>query len=242
MKKVYLSFCLLLAASALQAQVTIGPKLGLNVNYESYQFSGDYAGTSVKSREAMVGYQAGVAINLKTSDYFSVRPEVLFNVMGGNTSFGDGKSNTRTLKNTYNYLSVPLNFVATFPAGPGKINVFVAPQISIGLGGKYSLKADSSGFFVSTQYAKSGTLQTSDVPSNNNGDTRYFNQMSWGINYGIGYQVKGLLFTGQYHMGLTNTQPHYSDGNQESHRNDVVSKNYGFTIGLTYFFGDTKDE
>ena len=75
-------------------------------------------------------------------------------------------------------MSVPLNFVATFLGGPDNVNVFVAPQISIGLGGKYLLNADSSSFFATILYAKSGTLQTSDVPSNNNGDTRYFNQMS----------------------------------------------------------------
>jgi len=242
MKRVCLSFCLVLVASVLQAQVTIGPKLGLNVNYESYQFSGNFAGTSVKSREAVVGYQAGVAINLKTSEYFSIRPEVLFNVMGGNTSFGDDNGNTYTLKNTYNYLSIPLNFVGAFEAGPGKINLFVGPQFSLGLGGKYSLTADSLAFFIPVQYEQSGTLQTSDVPDNYNGDNRYFNQMSWGINYGIGYQVKGLLFTGQYHMGLTNTQPHYADSDAESHRGDVVTKNYGFTVGLTYFFGDTGED
>lgn len=244
MKKVYTSFCLLLIASALQAQVTIGPKVGLNVNYESYQFSGGFAGTEVKSREAKVGYQAGVAINVKTSDYFSIRPEVLFNVMGGTTSFGDNNNNSITLKNTYNYLSIPLNFVGTFDAGPGKINIFVAPQFSLGLGGKYSFTSDSSGIFVATQYSQSGSIQANEVPSGYNGNTRYMNQMSWGINYGIGYQVKGLLFTGQYHMGLTNTQPHHADSDsyEETHRNDIVTKNYGFTIGLTYFFGDTEDE
>lgn len=244
MKKVYLSFCLLLAAaSALQAQVTIGPKIGLNVNYENYQFSGDMAGTSYKSREAWVGYQAGVAVNLKTSDYFSVRPEVLFNVMGGNTTFGDNDGNTKEIKNTYNYLSIPLNFVGTFQAGPGKINVFIAPQFSLGLGGKYTSTTDSSAIFgINVESNQSGTLQTSDVPDNYNGSNRYFNQINWGINYGIGYQIKGLLFTGQYHMGLSNTQPHYANSDQEARRGDIVSKNYGFTIGLTYFFGDTDDE
>jgi hypothetical protein len=242
MKKVQLSFCLFLIASALQAQVTIGPKIGLNVNYESFQFSGNYSGTSVSSRTAKVGYQAGLAINVKTSDYFSIRPEVLFNVMGGDTKFGDNNNNSISIKNTYNYLSVPLNFVGTFQAGPGKINVFVAPQFSLGLSGKYSQTSDSSGVFVTAQSSQSGMLQTGNVPSNNNSSTRYFNQMSWGMNYGIGYQVGGLLFSGQYHMGITNTQPHYADSNQESHRNDVVSKNYGFTVGLTYFFGDTKNE
>ncbi len=242
MKKVYTSFCLLLIASALQAQVTIGPKIGLNVNYENYQFSGDYAGTDVKSHTAKVGYQAGVAVNVKTSDYFSIRPEVLFNIMGGETKFGDNNGNRMTLKNTYNYLSIPLNFVGTFQAGPGKINVFIAPQFSLALSGKYNQTSDSSGVFVDIHNTQHGTLQTGDVPSNSSGSTRYFNQMSWGINYGIGYQIGGLLFSGQYHMGLTNTQPHYSDSNQESHRGDIVSKNYGFTVGLTYFFGDTKDE
>jgi len=241
MKKVYTSLCLLLAASALQAQVTIGPKIGLNVNYENYQFSGDNAGANFKSREAVVGYQAGVAINLKTSDYFSIRPEVLFNVMGGNTTFGDNNSNS-SLKNTYNYLSVPLNLVGTFEAGPGKINIFVAPQFSIGLGGKYTLTSDSTFFGLTGQEEQKGTLQTSEVPDNYNGDNRYFNQINWGINYGIGYQIKGLLFTGQYHMGLSNTQPHFANSDQESRRDDIVSKNYGFTVGLTYFFGDTDDE
>lgn len=242
MKKIYTSFCLLFAASALHAQVTIGPKLGLNVNYESLKFSGDLAGTDVKSQTPKVGYQAGVAINFKTSEYFSIRPEVLFNVMGGETKFGDNNGNRSTIKNTYNYLSIPLNFVATIPAGPGYFNIFVAPQFSLGLNGKYSQTSDSTGIFIDTQYKQNGKLQPGEAPSNNNSDTRYFNQMSWGINYGLGYQVGGLLFTGQYHMGLTNTQPHYQDSNWESHRGDIVSKNYGFTIGLTYFFGDTDKE
>lgn len=244
MKKVYASFCLLLCAASLQAQVTIGPKIGLNVNYESLQFSGDdFEDTEVKSHTAKVGYQAGVAINLKTSDYFSVRPEVLFNVMGGETKFGDNNDNRNTIKNTYNYLSIPLNLVGTFQAGPGKINLFVAPQFSLGLNGKYSQTSDSSGIFgINVHDTQSGSLQPGEQPSNHSGDTRYFNQINWGINYGIGYQVKGLLFTGQYHMGLTNTQPHYADSYSESRRGDIVSKDYGFTIGLTYFFGDTDDE
>lgn len=243
MKKVQLSFCLFLIVSALQAQVTIGPKLGLNVNYESFQFSGDMADSRVTSRTAKVGYQAGVAVNIKTSDYFSIRPEVLFNVMGGSTSFRDNDDNTMTRDNTFNYISLPLNLVGTFQAGPGKINLFVAPQFSIGLGGKYSLNTDSTAIFgIRDRYSESGTLQTNEAPEGNNGNTRYFNQINWGINYGIGYQVKGLLFTGQYHMGLSNTQPHYANADQEAHRNDVVSRNYGFTIGLTYFFGDTDDE
>ncbi|ABG59797.1 hypothetical protein CHU_2544 [Cytophaga hutchinsonii ATCC 33406] len=245
MKKVYTSLCLLLAASALQAQVTIGPKVGLNVNYESYEFSGDLSNTRVQSRTAKVGYQAGVAINLKTSDYFSIRPEVLYNIMGGDTQYGDDEGNTKVLKNRYDYLSIPLNFVATFEAGPGKINVFVAPQFSLGLGGKYTSNTDSSavGFFgVRRREDRSGTLQTSDVPDNYTGTNKYFNQINWGINYGVGYQVKGLLFTGQYHMGLSNNEPHYSNPDQEAHRGNVVTKNYGFTVGLTYFFGDTKDE
>jgi len=243
MKKVQLSFCLFLIISALQAQVTIGPKVGLNVDYESFRFTGNSAGNSVMSRTAKVGYQAGLAINIKTSDYFSIRPEVLFNQIGGNTTFGDNNNNnSRVINNTYDYVSVPLNFVGTFKAGPGRINIFVAPQYSMGIGGKYSQTSDSSGVFVTAQNSESGSLQTNKVPSGNNGSTRYYNQMNWGINYGIGYQVRGLLFTGQYHMGISNTQPHYADANQESHRNDVVSKNYGFTVGLTYFFGDTKDE
>jgi hypothetical protein len=240
MKKVQLSFCLFLIISALQAQVTIGPKVGLNVDYESFQFSGNYAGNKVTSRTAKVGYQAGLAINIKTSDYFSIRPEVLFNEIGGNTTFGDN-NNSKVTNNTYDYVSIPLNFVGTFPCGPGKINIFVAPQYSIGIGGKYSQTTDSSGLFVTKQNSQSGSLQTTQVPSGNS-STGYFNQMNWGINYGIGYQIGGLLFTGQYHMGITNTQPHYVDSGQESHRNDIVSKNYGVTIGLTYFFGNTKDE
>ena len=247
MKKVYVSLCLLLAASALHAQVTIGPKIGLNVNYESYQFAGDYSDTEVKSKSAKVGYQAGVAINIKTSDYFSIRPEVLFNTMGANTSYGNINngnlaSNNVTITNRYNYLSVPLNFVGTFQAGPGKINLFVAPQFSVGLGGKYSQTSDTTILFITKKNSQSGTLQSNEVPDGNNGSTRYFNQINWGINYGIGYQIGGLLFTGQYHMGLSNTQPHYSNSDLEARRSDVVSKNYGFTVGLTYFFGDTGNE
>ena len=236
---------LFLISIALQAQVTIGPKAGLNVFTESFQFSGYYNGNQVISRTPKVGYQLGVAMNFQIHNNFSIRPELLFNQINNSTTFGDYNNNNTTISNTYNYLSMPLNFVGTYYLGPGVFNLFIAPQFSIGLGGNYTQQSDSSATGVGTfgkQSTESGSLLPLPVPQNGGGNSTdwYFNQFNLGLNYGLGYQIEHVLFTVQYHMGLTSTQPHYTDSNQESNRYNIYSRNNGFTFGVTYLFGTIK--
>jgi hypothetical protein len=245
MNKSIAGIFLFLLSIALQAQVTIGPKVGLNVFTESFQFSGYYNGNQVISRTPKLGYQIGAVMNIQIHNNFSMRPELLFNQINNSTTFGDYNNNNTTINNTYNYLSIPINFVGTYYLGPGVFNLFIAPQFSIGLGGRYSQQSDSSATGTGTVYrqsSESGNLYAQAVPENGGGNSPnwYFNQFNMGLNYGLGYQIDHVLFTAQFHMGLTSTQPHYTDANSESNRYNIYSRNNGFTFGLAYLFGTIK--
>ena len=243
MKKILLCLYLFLTLSvALQAQVTIGPKVGLNVSTESYLFSGNYSGNVVLSRTPKIGYQVGAVMNIQLHNNFTIRPELLFNQVSTSTTFGDYYNDNTIINNTYNYISMPFNFVGTYYLGPGVFNLFIAPQVSIGVSGKYSQQSDSSSSgtgLLPSNTSESGSLKPNQVPQNGGGNTTtwYFNPLNIGLNYGVGYQINHVLFTAQYSLGLTNTQPHYSDSYSETHRNDIFSRSNGFTFALTYLFG-----
>ena len=245
MKKITLSFYLLLLLSAVQAQVSFGPKLGMNVSTESFAFSGYYNGNYVISRTPQLSYQAGVVLNLQVHNNFTIRPELLFNQVRTSTTFGDYYYDKTLINNTYNYITIPLNFVGTYYLGAGMLNLFIAPQLSIGVGGHYSQVSDSTAAGTGglpSATSESGKLFPTQVPANGGGNSVnwYYNQVNVGFNYGVGYMINHCLFTAQYSLGLSSTQPYYSDPYSAAHRNDFYSRTNGFTFAMTYLFGNIK--
>lgn len=110
MKKLILIFAFLGAAFAAQAQVTIGPKVGLNIS--------NYTGPDIKA-DAMVGFHLGGLINIGVGKVFSVQPEVLFSTQGAKVYNGNEKVEFKT---TYVTVPVMLKFRGSkgfyFEVGP----------------------------------------------------------------------------------------------------------------------------
>jgi len=244
MKKTLLLLMTCCAIKIADAQITFGPKLGIN----SFDQSADLTDSiDEPNTTAKMGYQVGGVVNFQIGDNFAIRPEVLFEriAVKYTSSINAGPLATATVDvfNKYNYLSVPINFVGMFNAGPGKINIFAGPQFSFGVGGKSkATETVSVPFFGNQSMESTSKLKPGKDDGSATSSDVYYNPINISMNAGLGYQYKRVLLSGQYNFGFTNVTPHSTDSAQEDRRDDMVIKNHGITVGLTFFFGSIGDE
>ncbi len=224
MKKLFLSIAATLFLLSIQsvAQISFGPKLGLNIS--------KVYGDEVDIAKNKIGFQAGGMLNAEVNDYFAIRPELLFNNVG--TLFKDTYFN---MKLNTNYLSLPVNFVGQYPINDKfKLQAFAGPYAALGLGGKMKREITDP----SNPFNETADIKMKKVPSEINDNSLYLNGWDFGINFGIGFQYTSLVFTANYGLGLTSIEPHYKNSDEESHRGDdgkIYNKN--ITFGVAYLFG-----
>jgi len=223
MKKIILSAFLLgaiLVTKNTMAQVTVGPKIGLNLS----QIIGK-DGAEIPDPKSRVGFQIGGMLNAEINDYFAIRPELLFNNVGSKYE----SNSTSTVFNT-NYLSLPINFVGQYPISDKfKIQGFVGPYAALGLGGTYKSKSPYEESEGSIKMKKNPLTNTDDV---------YLNSMDFGLNFGLGFQFTSFVFTANYALGLTNIDCHYKDAQYEEFRGNFGKiYNRNITFGVAYLFG-----
>ena len=203
------------------AQVSFGPKVGLNIS--TLAADSELGLPDTKSK---IGFQLGGVLNAQLNDYFAIRPELLFNNVGTKFDENGVKGSFNT-----NYLTLPVNFVGQYPVSDNfKLQAFAGPYAALGLGGKYKFESD----FGNTD----GSIKMGKVPSDNTSDDFYMNSLDFGLNFGIGAQISSLLITANYGLGLTNLEPHYKDSALEDTRGDDGKMyNRNITIGVAYLFG-----
>lgn len=227
MRKLFLSIAAALLLLSIQsvAQISFGPKVGLNI---SKVYGDDEA--DISSAKSKIGFQAGGILNAQINDYFVIRPELLFNNVG--TLFKD--TDFKMTLNT-NYLSLPVNFVGQYPINDKfKLQGFVGPYAALGLGGKVKREITDP----SDPYKETVAIKMKKVPSEINDDAVYLNGWDFGLNFGLGFQYTSFVFTANYGLGLTSIEPHYKNADDESRRGgDGKIYNKNITFGVAYLFG-----
>lgn len=238
---------LLTAANVAEAQVTIGPRIGLNVTNVKYNF--DDADKLPDSKH-LTGAQVGVAINAQFGN-LALQPALLFTMKGEKSEESESITNTTqgyttsysseySSKLRLNYLEVPVNLVYSTNGADGGFQVFAGPYVAFGLGGKveseykYSSTTTYNGQVVESD-KKSGSDDTSVkfVSKSGNGDNAYLRNIDAGFNLGIGYKVGGIQAQVGYGLGLGNLIPDDQDGDKPEDK----FHNRGFQLNLAYFFG-----
>ncbi|WP_018343922.1 porin family protein [Cytophaga aurantiaca] len=210
-----------LSAKNSMAQISVGPKVGLNL---AHIYSDGDLGFDNPSNK--VGFQIGGMLNAQINDYFAIRPELLFNNVGSKFK---SNSSDATATITTNYLSLPLNFIGQYPINDKfKIQAFAGPYAALGLGGKYKVESP----FGNTD----GSIKMKKDPGTSS--DLYLNSMDFGLNFGLGFQYTSFVFTANYGLGLTNLEPHYKDSAYEDTRGENGKLyNRNITFGVAYLFG-----
>ncbi len=206
--------------------ITYGVKAGVTFPTVS---ATDIVDVTVKS---ITSFYVGGVVNIPVHSMLSVQPGLTLIGKGGKLSGVDtstGVDVNTSVELTPMYLEIPVNLIANFEAGPGKVFVGAGPYLSFGIGGK--LKAESTAFgqpVSDSKDIKFGTNSTSTSAS----DSKDLKSLDIGLNFLLGYQLtNGLSINGGYGLGLTNISPNTDlPNNKESVKNSVISVGLGFTF------------
>lgn len=199
--------------------ITYGVKAGVTFPTFSASDIGDHTVKSITS------FYVGGVVNIPVHSMLSVQPGLTLIGKGGKLTSGTVGSSD-FLEFTPLYLEVPVNVVASFEAGPGKVFVGAGPYLSFGIGGKFKSEATVFGQTVSnSRDLKFGTNSSTET-------SKDLKSLDFGLNFLLGYQLtNGLSINGGYGLGLTNMNPSADiEGNKTSLKNSVVSVGLGFAF------------
>ncbi len=149
----------------------------------------------------------------------------------------------------YNYIELPINLVYKNRG----FQVSAGPYFAIGISGSYkhdfSFELDGEDFDSDDYYDEdSYKLQPvfgkvdDDMYEDSLDDEDVwdlYRAFDFGLNLGIGYQVKSILFNVGYSFGLGNLTPKYDADDydmDEDYTEGVIKKNRVFTFSVSFFF------
>ena len=183
MKKITIALvCMLLTAGAAMAQkqFTFGPKIG--VDYTHFWGKNVYHG-------GQLNYQAGVFMEYRFTNRFSIAPEVVFAAQGGKYDVkdyndGDGYFDAKFTENV-NYINIPVMF--KYYVTPA-LSIDLGPQLGINVYSKYTVESKDKNLNINETLDQKDDTKTIDV----------------GVGLGLTYNITNDVFVqGRYTLGLT---------------------------------------
>lgn len=211
----------MLSASFAMAQSKMSFGVLGGVNFQN--LNGKYSNGDKMENDMLLGYHAGVNIQIPIAPEFYFQPGLLFSTKGAKGSYTFlGTTYTSTTK--ISYLEMPLNFVYKGALGNGFILVGFGPYVGFGIGGKEKIEGGS--VTVENDIKFKNTVESGD-------DGTYYKAMDAGANIFAGYEMSSGIFL------QLNTQFGMLKINPEDKRipDDQSSvKNTGFGLSLGYRF------
>lgn len=197
-----------------------GVRAGVNFT----NINGKYSGGNKMKNDLLVGWNAGVNVEIPIAPEFYFQPGVLFTTAGA-------KLDNVALNQAYNttvhlsYVEIPLNFVYKPMLGAGHLIAGLGPYIDFGVGGK--VKYSGNGAPADRDIKWQNTVNSSD-----NGNYAYYRGFGAGGNLLFGYEFANRLSLQlNAQLGLTDINPDY--GSASSHQKATKT---GFGISAGYRF------
>lgn len=183
MKKISIALmCMIMATGAAMAQkqFTFGPKIG--VDYTHFWGKNAYHG-------GQLNYQAGVFMEYRFTNRFSIAPEVVFAAQGGKYDIkdyndGDGYFDAKFTDNI-NYINIPVMF--KYYLTPA-LSIDLGPQLGINVYSKYTVESKDKHLNIKETIDQKDDTKAIDV----------------GVGLGLTYNITNDVFVqGRYTLGLT---------------------------------------
>lgn len=199
MKKFFLLAALAVSSCGF-AQVSVIPKIGINLANAALNESNDYEG-----QKSLLGLTAGLGVNfaLTSDNFLSVQPEILYSQKGW---AAESSNAVGGYKGTYrlNYLEVPVLLKINFGGETVRAYVNAGPSFGYLLGGRVDGRLTAVGIELFDIDEKLEFTETPNPLSLNQLDA---NRTEFGLNFGggVGYSLGGkiLFLDVRYNMGLT---------------------------------------
>lgn len=192
---------------------TFGIKLGLNFATMSQK---DNNKTYSDNYNINPGFHIGAIVDYPFDDLFSLESGLLFTTKGMEYNEVIERSAILVKTNLY-YLDVPITLKGTKKLGVGvKLFGTAGPYVGYGLGGNL----DYSGLGA----ANNGTISWGNNASDD------FRRLDWGLTFGLGLDVKSVIFGLSYDIGLANIAADQSNG--------MTTENRVLKFSIGYLFGE----
>jgi hypothetical protein len=223
-KRFSLILIFILSGSMAFAQGPVGSKTSFavlgGVNLQNLNGK-DMNGNKLEN-DMLVGFHAGVNLQLPVAPEFYFQPGLMFSTKGAKNIEGD-------LSGTYNlsYIELPLNFVYKAVVGNGYFMIGFGPYVAYGIGGKAIYEGGAASVETDIEFKK-------EVDSGDPLTTVYIKPFDAGANLFFGYELPaGLFLQLNTQLGLLDINP---EDNRISGDNKSLLKNTGYGISLGYRF------
>ncbi len=225
-KLISITMILMLSASLAFAQGTDKAKLSFavlgGVNFQN--LNGKNVTGDKLENNMIVGYHAGINIQIPIAPQFYFQPGLLYSVKGAKNEYTTlGTTYTQTTK--LSYIEMPLNLVYKASLGNGYFMLGFGPYVGYGFGGKVLTEGETS---LDQKIEFQNVVETTDdltVP--------YFKAIDVGGNIFAGYEMSNGIFA-QFNtqLGMVKINPEYKILPDDK----SVIKNTGFGLSLGYRF------
>jgi hypothetical protein len=214
---------LVLTGSFAMAQGTSKMPFGIQAGVNFQNLSGKDASGNKLENEMMLGYHAGINIQIPIAPQFFFQPGLLYS--------GKGAKNTYTVTGTeytnktkLAYIELPLNLVYKALLGDGFFMLGFGPYVGYAFGGKIVTEGGSAD--VEQKIEFTNAVETTDDPT-----VPYCKPFDFGGNIFAGYEMaNGIFFQFNTQLGMVNINPEY-----KTITDDKSSiKNTGFGLSLGY--------
>lgn len=189
------------------------------VNFQS--LNGKDADGDNLDNDMIIGYHAGVNVQLPIVPEFFFEPGLLFSLKGA-------KGTTGPITGTYklSYVELPLNFVYKGLLGNGYVSLGFGPYLGYAVNGKAEFESGSVSLDTDIEFQNE--IDASDPLT-----TIYFRPFDAGANIFAGYEMEaGLFLRFNAQLGLLNIYP--EDNRFDA--GDTRIANTGFGLSLGYRF------
>jgi hypothetical protein len=175
--------------------------------------------------DMIVGFHAGVNVQLPIAPQFYFQPGLIFSNKGAENS---STILTSTITSTYklSYIELPLNLVYKAQLGSGYFMLGFGPYVAYAIGGKATIEGGPVTLESDIEFKK-------EVEIGDPMTTTYFKPLDAGANIFFGYELPAGLFA-QFNaqLGLININP----DDKRLPDNKLAVKNTGFGLSLGYRF------
>ena len=171
---------LIMAFTEMHGQVKPGYIFGVNLSTITMNAKGISS-----NPETPVGIHFGGSLEIPIAGNFNFNPGLVLSAKGSNYKIDSVEFSLSPI-----YIEVPVIAIYSFGSDMIKISLFAGPYFACGVGG-YKIEPG-------------GELTNINWGSGKNSDLRSFDI---GLNFGAGINIKGLLISAQYGIGLANIAP-----------------------------------
>ena len=189
------------------------------VNFQN--LNGKDAGGDKLTNDMILGYHAGLNVQIPIAPQFYFQPGLMFAIKGAKESSG---SVTGTVK--ISYIELPLNLVYKAELGSGYFMLGFGPYIGYGVSGKE--KIEGGAVSVTRDVKFKNVVEIGDPIT-----VAYYRAFDAGANIFAGYQMASGIFAQlDTQLGMLKINPEYKGASGDK----TSVKNTGFGLSLGYRF------